>query len=133
MMGINGLGIRFSSGFSFLCRCRGIHRIAKLLRRLEERDSFRRNIYLVAGLGITPGTRIALAGAKASEATYLDFVTGFEGANDGLEKSVDDDLSIAAGEVAQGGHFVYEVCFGHKRIPFVPWEAVEVRCKVPCY
>src|SRR6185437_8214258 len=48
MMGINGLGIRFSSGFSFLCRCRGIHRIAKLLRRLEERDSFSRNIYLVA-------------------------------------------------------------------------------------
>jgi hypothetical protein len=63
-----------------------------------------------------------LAGAKTSEAANLDLIAALQSSNNGFEESIYDDFTIASGEVAEGGDFVYEVSFGHIRIPFVLWE-----------
>src|SRR5258708_17048880 len=80
-----------------LCGCRRVHRVAKLLRRLEEGNALGRYIDLRAGLWIAAGTGVALAGPVASETANLNLVTPLERANDGDEQGIDDHFPNAPG------------------------------------
>jgi hypothetical protein len=115
MMGINvfRVGLFGLNGLR-LGRAGRVYRIPKLFGRLEEGYALGWNLNLRSGLGVAAGAGVALPGAEASEAANLNLVARFECSNHGFEESIDDDLSIAAGKVAQGGDFVYEVSFGHK-------------------
>src|ERR1700733_3898332 len=90
-----------------------VHRVAQLLRWLEEGNSLGRNINLSPGLRVSAWAGVALPGSKAPEAANLNLVPGLQGSDDGVEECVDDNLSVATGEVAYGGDLVYEVCFSH--------------------
>ena len=92
--------------------------VAQLFGGLEERHALGRDIDFSAGLGITSGAGVALPCAEASEAANLNLVASLQSSDDGFEEGIDDDLPIASGEVAQGGDFIYEVSFSHKRVPF---------------
>src|SRR5580692_9622465 len=97
-------------------RARGpirVHRVAQLLRWLEERDPLGRNVYLRPGLRVAAGPGVPLPGPEAAEASNFNLVPRLEGYDDGVEEGIDDDLSVATGEVANGGDLVYEVGFGH--------------------
>ena len=97
--------------------------VAQLLGGFEERNSLGRDVDLGAGLGVATGARVPLPGPEASEAADLDLVAGFEGADDGFEESIDDDLAIATGEVAEGGYLVDKISFGHERFLSIPGRA----------
>src|SRR5215469_13748660 len=75
--------------------------VAQLLGWLEKGNSFGRDVDFGAGLGVTACASISLAGPEASETADLDLVAGLESADDGFEESIDDDLAIATGEVAE--------------------------------
>jgi hypothetical protein len=90
-----------------------VNRIAQLFRWLEKGNAFGRNIDLRAGLRVASGAGIALAGPKTSEAANLNLVPRLQGSDNGVEQRIDDDLSVATGEVAYGGDLIYEVGFGH--------------------
>jgi hypothetical protein len=122
-MRVDLLGILHSAGW--------IDGVTKLFGWLEEGHTLGWDIDLGAGLGITSGASVALAGAKASEAANLDLIASLQCADNGFKESVDDDLTIAAGEVAQGGDFVYEVSFGHIEVPFVLGRAIGAESNIP--
>src|ERR1700684_544951 len=113
---LGGLGLR-GAGW--------VDGVTQLFGGLEERHSLGRNINLGAGLGVASGAGVALAGAKTSEAANLNLVASLQSSNDGFEESIDDDLPVAAGEVAQGGDFVDQVSFSHRWVPFVLGRAIE--------
>jgi len=54
----------------------GVDQILQLLAGLEVRDLLSRNFDPVTGLGITSDAGLALAGAEAAKAAYLNLVTG---------------------------------------------------------
>src|ERR1700734_4172564 len=93
MMRIDVAGTRARGG-------RPVNGVAKLLRRLEEGDTFGWHIHLGSGLGIAPGPGVALSRPKASEPTDFNLVTGFQCPDDGIKQGIDDDFAIAACKVA---------------------------------
>src|SRR5271156_1800177 len=112
-MWINVVSINFlHNRLRFNCAI-WIHRIPQLLRRLEERNSLGWNITLGAGLRIATGARVALPCPEAAEAANLDLIPCLQGSDDGVEESIDDDLSVTASQITEGGHFVYKVGFSH--------------------
>jgi hypothetical protein len=113
--GIGGFGFR-GTGW--------VDGVSQLLGRFEKGHTLSRDIDFGACLWIASSAGVTLAGAKASEAANLDLVASLESSDDSFEEGIDDDLTIAAGEVAQGGDFIYEVSFGHKWVPFVLGRAI---------
>ena len=122
-LGVGGFGLR-GTGW--------VDRVTQLFGWLEEWNAFGWDVDLGAGLGIASSAGVALAGAKASEAANLDLVASLQSSDDSFEESIDDDLTIASGEVAQGGDFIYEVSFSHKLVPFVLGRAIgaDANCSV---
>src|ERR1700722_12393425 len=102
----------------------GVDGVTEFFGRFEEGYAFGGDVDLGAGLWISSGAGVALAGAEAPEAGNLNLVATFQSADDRFEERVYDDLSIAAGEVAQGGDFIYKVSFRHKWVPFVLGRAI---------
>jgi len=100
----------FRDGFHRAVR---IYRVTQLLRWFEEGNALRGYIDLRPSLRVAACARIALPGPEASETANLDLVTRLQGSDDGVEECVDDNLSVATGEVAYGGDLVYEVSFSH--------------------
>ena len=90
-----------------------VDRVAEFLAGLEEGDALCRDVDLFPRLGITPDPGVALASPEATETADFDLVPGLECTDDGLEERVDDDLSVAAGEISESRYFVDEVSFGH--------------------
>jgi hypothetical protein len=54
-----------------------------------------------------------LANAEAPETANFDLVAGTQCVNHGIENRIHDHFPIPAGQIAQLGHFLNEVCFGH--------------------
>ena len=103
------LGILFNPGcgsFRVLPVASRIHQIAQFLARLEVRNLLCRNFNLGAGFWIAPNPRIALTDAETAKAANLDFVTGFQRADHGIEDGLDDGLGDAQRQIAQLGHFL---------------------------
>src|ERR1700679_370829 len=117
---LGGLGLR-GAGW--------VDGVTQLFGGLEERHSLGRNIDLGAGLRVASSAGVALAGAKPSEAANLNLVASLQSSDDSFEESIDDDLTIAAGEVAQGGDFIYEVSFGHIKGSFRAGEGARGRVR----
>src|SRR5258707_1624737 len=90
-----------------------VHRIAQLLRRLEERNALGRNVDLRPRLRIASAASIALPGPEAPEAANLNLVPRLQGSDNSIEEIVDDDLSVPTGEVGNVGGLVYEIGFSH--------------------
>ena len=121
VMGIDVFLIDFfrSDWFGFHCAVR-IYRVAQLFGRLEERNALSRNIDFGSSLRVAPGSGITLPGPKAAEAANLDFVAGLEGTDDRIEEHIDDNLTVAPGEVSQCCDFVDKVGFGQFESPCGP-------------
>jgi hypothetical protein len=92
-----------------------VYQVAKLLARLEVRHAFGRYGNGSSGFRVAARARLALAGTEAAETTDFHFVIGFKGADDGIEKGVDNDFAIAAGKVAEGCNVIDEFSFRHRR------------------
>ena len=107
MVGVDW-GMRPSFG-----RLAGVDQIAELFAGLEVGHALGRDRDGGPGFGVTASAGLALAGAKAPEASDLDLVVGLEGGDDGVEESVDDDLAVTAGEVSKGGNVIDEFGFRH--------------------
>jgi hypothetical protein len=118
VVGIDVVGINFGV-FGRLCSAGRIYGVAELFGWLEERDTLGGHVDLGSGLGVATCAGVALARTEAAEAANLNLVAGLEGTDDSFEESIDDNFSVAAGEVAKGGDFVDEVSFGHEWDPFV--------------
>jgi hypothetical protein len=54
-----------------------------------------------------------LADAEAAETADFDLIAGTQGVNHGIENGIHDHFPIPARQIAQLGHFLNEVCFGH--------------------
>src|ERR1700733_6789640 len=88
-----------------------VHRIAQLLRRLEEGNALRRNIHLRSGLRVASRARIALPRPETAKSANLDLVPGLQGSDHGIKKRIDNDLTIATCEGAFCGDLVYRIGF----------------------
>ena len=101
-------------------RLLGVDEIPEFLGWLEEGYLFGWDIYFCAGLRIAADAGVALTCAEASESTNLDLVAGLEGTDDGIEEHIDDNLTVATGEVSQCCDFVDKVGFGQFESPCGP-------------
>ena len=108
-----------------------VYRVAQLLRWLEEGNPLGRDINLSPGLRVAACAGVALPGSKTPEAANLNLVPGLQGSDDSVEQRIDDDLSVATGEVAYGGDLVYEVGFGHSMGSFRTGEGCRGRAEIP--
>ena|ERR1700744_83854 len=95
------------------CISLGVHQVAQFLAGLEIWDAFGWNFNLGAGLGVTADSWLALPDSKAAEPSYLYLVACLECVDDGIENGVNDHFSITPRQVAELGHFLHQVCFGH--------------------
>ena len=94
----------------------GVDGVAEFFRGFEEGDAFGGDVDLGSGFGVAADAGVALPGAEAAEAADFDLVARFEGADDGLEERIYDDLAIAAGEIAESGDFIDQVSFRHQKV-----------------
>ena len=100
--------------FGYGLRCfAGVDEIAQLLGGLEVGHALGGDFDAFAGLGVAADARIALPDAEGAEAADLDLVAALQGGDDGFEDGLDDYFAIAAGEIAQAGHFFDQVGFCH--------------------
>ena len=91
----------------------GVDQVAKLFGRLEVRHTLGGDFHLLAGFGVPPDARIALANAEGAEAADLDLVAALERPDHGVEDGLDDDLAVAARQIAQASDLLHQVCLSH--------------------
>jgi len=101
-------------------RLLGVDQITQFFRRLEERHFLGWDIYFCPGFWIATDTGVALTRAETTKSANLDFVAGLEGTDDGIEEHIDDNLTVATGEVSQFCDFVDKVGLGQFESPFGP-------------
>jgi hypothetical protein len=101
-----------------------VHRVAELLAGLEEGHTLGRDVDFFPSLGVAADAGVTLTGPETAEAANLNLIAGLERADDGLEEGVNDNLSIASGEVTEGGYFIDKVSFSHWGGPFVLGKAL---------
>src|SRR4051794_14236949 len=71
-----------------------VDQLLELLARLEVRHLLRRNVHLVAGLGIAPLPRFTPPEPETAEPPQLDLLAAMQRVDDALEDRVDDDLGV---------------------------------------
>ncbi len=75
----------------------GVDQITQLFAGLEERDALCWDVYFFACFWVSPEAGITLAGSEAAKAADLNFVSGLECADDGVEESINDNFSVTPG------------------------------------
>src|ERR1039458_6741753 len=81
-----------------------IHQVAKLLGRFEVGHPFGRDLHARSSLWVASDAGIALADAKGSEPANLNLVPSLQRPDHGPKDGLNNDLAIAASQVAQAGH-----------------------------
>src|SRR4029079_4673944 len=111
--GNRGAPLHFDAGLAFGTRRRTFTRRQRLfvdelfqfLARLEVWDFLRRDVHLVASLGVAALAGLALAEAEAAEAAQLDLLAALQGVDDAGEDGIDDQFGVLLGEIGDPRDF----------------------------
>jgi hypothetical protein len=74
-----------------------------------------------------------LPGPETAEAANFNLVPRLQGSDHSIEEGIDDDLSVATGEIANSGDLVYEVGLGHSVGSFRTWGGLLSRIENPFF
>jgi len=94
-----------------------VNQVFQLLAGLEEGDLFGGNLDPVAGLGIAADAGLTLPSAEAAKAANFNLVTGAQRAHHALKDCFNNDFAVLAGQLRQAGHFIDQICLGHRGSP----------------
>jgi hypothetical protein len=90
-----------------------INHIFELFAGPEEGDLLGRNFNAASGFGITCHAGLALARAKAAEATDLDFVASSQRPYYPREDGLDDEVALRPCDFREPGNFIDQICLSH--------------------
>src|SRR2546426_2496219 len=112
-------GLRAGRGDRRRCRFgrlrRAVDQLLQLLSGLEVRDSLRRDVHLVPGLGIATLAGPALPDAEAPEAAQFDLLVLAQGLDDRVEDRVHDDFGVLFCQLRDPRNLFHQLGLSHGR------------------
>src|SRR2546430_8835673 len=94
-----------------------VDELSQPFAHLEERHPLLGRVHAAPGLGVPSLARVSMTDPEAPETPQLDLVTLAQRVGDVVEDRVDDRLRLFLRQVRDLGDLVYQVGFGHRRLP----------------